>query len=153
MAFLDELLAVDIRNNSAWNQRYFVLHFNVNKPPNVEKYKKEAEYAMASLHTVSRNEAAWNYLYGLVRNAPALDTAVLTFLRDMLAAHKDNVMVWRGVVDIAEFIIGRDVHRNNKVMQKEWKECVVTCCEHLVEQDRVRTAYWTWRLQDMAVKS
>ena len=63
MDFVDRMLEDDIRNNSAWNHRFFI----------VSKYgggikgallQKELEHAMDAIRRIPGNESAWNYLRG-----------------------------------------------------------------------------------------
>ena len=61
--YVDELLARDIRNNSAWNHRYFVI--NTGKQgflPNV--LCQEISYVFKAIEIATNNESAWNYLRG-----------------------------------------------------------------------------------------
>lgn len=60
--YVERLLEEDIRNNSAWNQRYFV----VSNTTNFEKcvIEREVEFALSKIAIVKSNESAWNYLRG-----------------------------------------------------------------------------------------
>lgn len=62
MEYVERLLDEDIRNNSAWNQRYFVIK-------NTTKFEqsivdREIDYALDKIQLVKGNESAWNYLRG-----------------------------------------------------------------------------------------
>jgi protein farnesyltransferase/geranylgeranyltransferase type-1 subunit alpha len=65
-------LVKDIRNNSAWNQRWFALHHGA-KPSqsqtqlSQEIIERELSFVFTSLDKASKNESAWNYLRGLLR--------------------------------------------------------------------------------------
>lgn len=59
--FVEQLISVDMRNNSAWNQRYFVLN---NSDPNADVIHKELKYTLDKIQILSKNESAWNYLRG-----------------------------------------------------------------------------------------
>jgi hypothetical protein len=48
------------RNNSAWNQRFYVVSHNGGFTAAVSR--REVEYALAKIHLANRNESAWNYL-------------------------------------------------------------------------------------------
>lgn len=60
--YIDELLTDDIRNNSAWNQRYFV--FNNTTGFTEEVLHKEIAYTLNQILIAKENESAWNYLRG-----------------------------------------------------------------------------------------
>lgn len=59
--FVDQLISEDMRNNSAWNQRYFVIN---NSNPNADVVHKELKYTFDKIQILSKNESAWNYLRG-----------------------------------------------------------------------------------------
>lgn len=64
--YIEELLQDDIRNNSAWNQRYFVISNTTNFESDV--IDKEIDFALEKISIVKANESAWNYLRGFVFN-------------------------------------------------------------------------------------
>ena len=69
LAYTERLLREDIRNNSAWNQRYVVLqnicetgHLGTGK----EIYDREVDFVVVKIEVAPHNEAAWGYLTALV---------------------------------------------------------------------------------------
>lgn len=67
LAFIDRLIEEDIRNNSAWNQRFFVIKKMGFTP---EVIKDECRYTLKCIDKAKRNESAWNYLKGILRQTP-----------------------------------------------------------------------------------
>lgn len=65
LIFVDRLIAADVRNNSAWNQRYFVLS-HTGLTPDVLLY--EINYVMNRIRIVKNNESTWNFLRGLLQH-------------------------------------------------------------------------------------
>lgn len=65
MNFVDRLIAADVRNNSAWNQRYFVLNHTGFSP---EAIQCELAYVMNRIRLVKNNESTWNFLRGLLQH-------------------------------------------------------------------------------------
>lgn len=61
LEFVEYLISQDMRNNSAWNQRYFVVN---NSDPNPSMIDKELQYTFDKIKILSKNESAWNYLRG-----------------------------------------------------------------------------------------
>lgn len=59
---MEQLLLDDIRNNSAWNQRYFVLKHTTNFEQEI--IDREVDFSLDKITTVKGNESAWNYLRG-----------------------------------------------------------------------------------------
>jgi protein farnesyltransferase/geranylgeranyltransferase type-1 subunit alpha len=62
LQYVDQLLDQDIRNNSAWNQRYFVINNTTGFTPEV--IEQELTFVLAKIKKVTNNESAWNYLRG-----------------------------------------------------------------------------------------
>lgn len=62
---MDRLIAQDVRNNSAWNQRYFVLN-HTGFP--AEVIERELKYVMNRIQLVKNNESTWNFLRGLLEH-------------------------------------------------------------------------------------
>ena len=54
-----------MRNNSAWNQRYFVITHTTDYTEGVRA--KEVMYTLASIDMDIYNESAWNYLRGITQ--------------------------------------------------------------------------------------
>ena len=61
--YVERLLEEDIRNNSAWNQRFFV-NQNLHQKIEGDLLNKELEFTMNAIEKVPGNESAWNYLNG-----------------------------------------------------------------------------------------
>ena len=74
LAFAEALLAEDVRNNSAWNHRWFVLTRGGGAPralprarwPAPADLAREVALCAAALRPVRRNEAAWSHLRACV---------------------------------------------------------------------------------------
>lgn len=62
---MDKLIALDVRNNSAWNQRFFVLKYTGLTADGV--LQREANYAMNRIRLVKNNESSWSFLRGLLQ--------------------------------------------------------------------------------------
>lgn len=58
------MLRLDIRNNSAWNHRYFVLNA-LDEGFSSKVVSQEIDYVISVFQTPPiNNESAWNYLRG-----------------------------------------------------------------------------------------
>ena len=80
LRFIDALLINDVRNNSAWNHRFFLL-FGREAPtsPAPWVFEREIDYAQQKIELAPQNLAAWNYLRGIAREQkpPTSDVARL----------------------------------------------------------------------------
>jgi len=65
LEYVERLLDEDVRNNSAWNQRFFLLNHEVNGGRlDGRTLEREVDFTLAALRKVADNESAWNYLRG-----------------------------------------------------------------------------------------
>lgn len=64
LAYVDKLISEDVRNNSAWNQRFFVLKYT---GFGTDVLLREINYAMNRIRFVKNNESAWNFLRGILQ--------------------------------------------------------------------------------------
>lgn len=66
--FTEHLLHHDVRNNSVWNHRFFVIFGRKEKGLEVphEMCEHEVEFAKGKIELAPQNAAAWNYLKGVV---------------------------------------------------------------------------------------
>ncbi|KAL4422871.1 hypothetical protein ABPG75_009068 [Micractinium tetrahymenae] len=98
LAFTERLLREDLRNNSAWNQRIFVLR---NAPPSAigppaEAYDREVDFAARQLRQAPHNESCWEALRALAagpgapRLALAADPRYLQLCREVLGGAEDG---------------------------------------------------------------
>ena len=62
LEYVNRLLEDDIRNNSAWNQRYFVINNTTGFTEEV--VERELSFTLDKIKIVISNESAWNYLRG-----------------------------------------------------------------------------------------
>lgn len=64
LVYVDRLISDDVRNNSAWNQRFFVLkHTGFTQ----DVLQREINYVMNRIRFVKNNESTWNFLRGLLQ--------------------------------------------------------------------------------------
>lgn len=76
LEFIENLLVKDIRNNSAWNHRWFVVHGSTAPGGNecgvvsIEVLMSELNYTFMKLERAFLNESCWNYLRGIAMYHP-----------------------------------------------------------------------------------
>lgn len=64
LVYIEKLIASDVRNNSAWNQRFFVLKYMGLEN---DALCGEIHYVMNRIRIVKDNESSWNYLRGILQ--------------------------------------------------------------------------------------
>lgn len=65
---MDKLIKNDVRNNSAWNHRWFACHrAEKDTPLSYESAILEADYAIGIAEIDPFNESPWRYLIGILK--------------------------------------------------------------------------------------
>jgi len=68
LTLVDELLIDDVRNNSAWNQRWFVTHRGLKSAPfSLDNAENEVQYAIQKSSLDPYNESPWRYLIAIIK--------------------------------------------------------------------------------------
>ncbi|XP_064540876.1 protein farnesyltransferase/geranylgeranyltransferase type-1 subunit alpha [Drosophila montana] len=137
--FVDRLICEDPRNNSAWNQRFFVLKHLGFTP---EVIKRELAYAMNRIRVIKNNESPWNYLVGVLRQTET----------GQLNSHPEVVEFSKGLYDagnrspyLLAFLI--DLYQEQALQQNdnESAEKVYTMCIDMASKhDVIRRKYWQY---------
>lgn len=140
LPFLEKLLELDIRNNSAWNHRFYTVK-SLNWPFTDEVRRRELEFAVNALKKVPHNESAWNYLGGFFGEGegrakwdsmPELETAC----RELAASTEASVGTpCRFAIEtLASICVARNDVKG-----------ALRYYAQLAEQDKVRANYWKWK--------
>lgn len=69
--FVDAMLTKDVRNNSAWHHRFFVVWgcgVREGEEDRLEVFKRELIYVKKSISIAPNNPSAWNYLRGILEH-------------------------------------------------------------------------------------
>jgi protein farnesyltransferase/geranylgeranyltransferase type-1 subunit alpha len=70
LGFVEDLLRADVRNNSAWNHRFYVIFGRDDgaaAPVPEAIWAREIAFAKAKIADAPQNQSAWNYLKGVLR--------------------------------------------------------------------------------------
>lgn len=173
LEFSHKLIIQDVRNNSAWNQRWFASHRGLQKPLDADNAQKEADYAINGAKLDPYNESPWRYLIGLVREEPSLaskyetkaaelrqvlvnanrdaDTcANLTSARiDLLEMMGDDESLKQACLYQCDFFCGR-CHTFLVYSRTFWKLQAIDLAQGLAtKHDVIRTKYWMLRASEM----
>ncbi|KAL4176141.1 hypothetical protein KRP22_001095 [Phytophthora ramorum] len=136
LEFVNKMLLEDVRNNSAWNHRWFVLS-NTSGVATTADRQREVDYALNKISLAVHNESPWNFLRGLVRGHEATFAAQLKEkARGVLETTPDCIFAAVLLVDLCakegtDEALGRATNLLETLMN---------------DTDRVRKAYWQFRL-------
>ncbi|XP_059654380.1 protein farnesyltransferase/geranylgeranyltransferase type-1 subunit alpha [Cornus florida] len=161
--YCHQLLEDDIFNNSAWNQRYFV----VTKSPLLGGLKamreSEVNYAVEAILTNPENESPWRYLRGLYKDVTQSwinDPQVSWVCLKILSAKKNHIFALGTLLDLLchGFHPSQDIKDALDALNTESdsteSELAKSVCSVLERRDPMRASYWGWRkhmLRDRAV--
>ena len=62
--YIDSMIAEDLRNNSAWNQRYFAITRCRTIPISNDVRQRELNYAFEWIKKAPNNQSPWTYIKG-----------------------------------------------------------------------------------------
>ena len=153
---MDVMLADDVRNNSAWNHRWFVIFGNEERKPmddaviverEIECVRRRActeasllthaaaRYAKSAIHRAPQNQSPWNYLRGLQRSARLPPTALKAFALEFASLDRpDDVTSSHALEVLADsYAAEGDTEKATKAF------------DLLIHRfDPVRARYWDW---------
>lgn len=155
LVFSEYLILDDIRNNSAWNQRWFVVHRGSKSPC---KADSELQYAIEKGVMDAYNECPWRYYVAIVReqqrhlSKDEFSSLIQTCEDDILNAQEQIKTSISGEVtecthmssalmDILEMKGGLDSYRTAKTIAK-----------NLETIDPIRKKYWKLRCANLESK-
>lgn len=153
------MLTEDVRNNSAWNQRWFVLSGRAVRTAGGSggmgnalfldntHIRSELLYACTATEKAPENQAPWSYIEGLLRGRSYADfPEVLTHIRKLQAAAsekgQDNSPP---MMALLVSILESDA--------KGMAEASTVCTELETRLDVIRAKYWAYRRSEIERRS
>lgn len=144
LIFVDRLIAADVRNNSAWNQRFFVLS-HTGLTPEVMQY--ELNYVMNRIRIVKNNESTWNFLRGLLEhNGGKIGhyPEVFDFSEELYSAGVRSPYLLSFMVDMyQERCLDGTAPDEAQELQRKINEI---CNGMITTHDTIRSKYWQYVL-------
>ena len=86
MIFIENMLISDIRNNSAWHHRFFVVRacgIREGEEDHAHVFDRVLLYVKHSISIVPNNPAAWNYLRGILQHT----AQPFSFIKDFIVLY------------------------------------------------------------------
>lgn len=150
--FVEECIKVDVRNNSAWNQRYFLFTrgFHPSLPrqdvrPTSEQMNKEVVYVLGQIARAISNESPWMYLRGILEYAYGSITAN-PFTVSLIGLCKDYINSKTVSLHVYIFLLAifEEQYQQSKLPNLA-DECKKLCSELETKIDPIRANYWAFR--------
>ena len=151
LSFVNKCLTTDVRNNSAWNQRWFYYAHTepAGAPFRPETLRQEIAFCFQKLDVVLKNQAAWAYLEGLLEGQSYADfPEVEAYVRAKIAASLGVPPVLSVLVDILEQQAAADAET-----AQERREEATRLCVQLAQDDPIRAKYWAFRKAELTGRS
>lgn len=144
--YVDQLIGEDMRNNSAWNQRFFVLHHT---GLTAEVIAREAHYVMNRIRLIKNNESTWNFLRGLLEyDNGTLDQLpeVGNFCEELYAEASRSPYLLAFLVDLhSERALSAETDIYDAETKQYSQQKVLELCDAMInEHDKVRSRYWAY---------
>jgi protein farnesyltransferase/geranylgeranyltransferase type-1 subunit alpha len=132
--FIDDLLHGDLRNNSAWNQRYFVVA-KWKKLAN-EVIREELQYAVKFINKAANNQSPWAYLKGLLLGKQYSD---FPEVKETCLALKEKFV---GCAHVLAQLVEIYEQENTPESKERARELCNILANNL---DNIRAKYWNYR--------
>eukprot|EP00239_Pterosperma_sp_CCMP1384_P009374 CAMPEP_0197862592 /NCGR_PEP_ID=MMETSP1438-20131217/39466_1 /TAXON_ID=1461541 /ORGANISM="Pterosperma sp., Strain CCMP1384" /LENGTH=307 /DNA_ID=CAMNT_0043480197 /DNA_START=57 /DNA_END=980 /DNA_ORIENTATION=- len=135
-AYVDDMLAKDLRNNSAWNQRWFVL-IRGGKEPERQALQRDTEMLilLPRIRHIPDNESSWSYGRALVKGCAKSTSALKALAEDILVSRPSCAQALAFLVDV-----GMEAANQDPASKSHTLELLQT----LMTADPVRGRYWAW---------
>ncbi|KAG7995118.1 hypothetical protein I3843_01G091400 [Carya illinoinensis] len=155
LGYCQQLLEEDIFNNSAWNQRFFV----ITKSPllgGLEAMREsEVSYTVEAILTYPENESPWRYLRGLYKGDTQSwvnDAQVWSVCLKVLNSKNNCLFALSTLLDLLCHGLQPNQEINDAVdalkpsgQDQSDSDLVKTVCSILEHIDPIRANYWKWR--------
>ncbi|WFC96166.1 galactose-6-sulfurylase [Malassezia brasiliensis] len=160
LAFVDEMLKEDIRNNSAYNHRWFCIFGRSAEGRRINlslQATRDAEiaYALEKIAMAPNNASPWNYLRGLCTalepRKPMGDivSEVATFVSDRdhvrSAEHPETDEAGRTPPHALEWLLDSAIEQYQATQDESLRKEVHAILARLRHADPARTKYWNFR--------
>ncbi|GAA5825676.1 hypothetical protein JCM11251_000335 [Rhodosporidiobolus azoricus] len=157
--YADKLLTEDVRNNSAWNHRFFVCFESGMGGEGVGE--REIHYVKEKLALSPNNPSAWNYLRGILTRLSMALTTCTPFARPLAlndpssmpssepAVSKDaELPAWLAIEFLADAAAEEVKTLDDEGKKVEKAEEAAALFTSLIEFDPIRRFYWTLRAKE-----
>ena len=151
LKFVDRLLDADVRNNSAWNHRFFALSQQglLQSPAGL---RVEVDRVFQRIALAVQNESPWNFLVGLTAvegcGRAEVDYIEQHILTSILPRHPNCSFALSALIDLTSLPTQED--EAAAAVAEQRKSRARAACDRLaVELDPIRSAYWRLRKNEL----
>ncbi|GAA5970885.1 hypothetical protein JCM11641_004493 [Rhodosporidiobolus odoratus] len=156
LEYVEKLLTEDVRNNSAWNHRFFVCFESGMGGEDIGE--REIEYTKTKLALSPNNPSAWNYLRGVLTRLSlpmntcsafakplALNDRSLVQPNDPAISQGAELPAWLAIEFLADAAAAEAKDLTGEEEKTAKAEEASALFNSLIEFDPIRRFYWTLR--------
>lgn len=139
------MLREDLRNNSAWNQRFYIIKtfFGLNE----QTVQEEIDYTLNKMKLIKNNESAWNYLRGII----SYNNGKLSDHFDVQNFCEQNFHLGYQEACLVSYLF--DLYKEKYLLDKtneSYYEKAIQCLDILANKcDKIRVKYWTYLKEEL----
>lgn len=170
LTYVETLLWKDVRNNSAWNHRFFIVFGSATRPSE-DVITREVDYTQSAIYIAPQNPSPWNYLRGIFAQTGTPLSTLLTFCLTFAPISKPPATTSPGespiIAGVGEITSSHaldllaEIYAEKAKLEgrggaaggeakEESKLQAVKALELLAERyDPIRANYWDWRKREV----
>ncbi|KAK4056797.1 CAAX geranylgeranyltransferase alpha subunit [Microbotryomycetes sp. JL221] len=152
--YVEELLQSDIRNNSAWNHRFFVCFESGQAGASSVVTPREIHYVKGKLAISPNNPSAWNYLKGVLERTQTPMSTLLPFVECLALGTPESMPKEEPQVSrlaelpaylAIEFIADATAQQAKQQDSKDKAQEASALFTSLCQFDPIRSRYWQYK--------
>jgi protein farnesyltransferase/geranylgeranyltransferase type-1 subunit alpha len=133
---VERLLRRDVRNNSAWNHRWFLV-FGRGQEVGQDVWDREFDFVKEAIRMAPQNESPWNYLRGLMKRSKKPWKEQITFVEEFAGLAEGTRVRSSHALDILATAYAEESTRKDEAVQ---------ALDLLANKyDPIRANYWNYR--------
>jgi protein farnesyltransferase/geranylgeranyltransferase type-1 subunit alpha len=128
----------DIRNNSAWNHRYYIF-YETKKSLDSDAIQEEVNFCLQKIRLAPNNESAWNYLRGILQEVGlSKNEMVNEYCEEMLNNDTANCHLIQFILDAIEESL-RESFKSDETLVRKAVDLTIKLEKEI---DPLRKEYW-----------
>ncbi|CAI6341968.1 unnamed protein product [Periconia digitata] len=138
LRWTEGMIDTDVRNNSAWNHRWFLVVAGLDgKPLSEETVKRELDFAKREVRKAPQNQCPWNYLKGVVRHQKLPTSTLKDFALEFADMRRPDDIYSSHALDLLA-----DIYAEEKGSEQDAKKALDLLA---TKYDPIRAHYWNYR--------
>ena len=140
--YTNNLLLVDVRNNSAWNHRYFVMDkLGKLTDSSANDFRDEIEFTIDKIKIAPNNESSWNYLIGILGDRNLNCNEIVNRFIDEFDKDGQILSSFYYSFKLDQFLLRLDNENKNENLIKQ---ALALANQLATVHDKIREKYWNY---------